>query len=124
MINCSWKKEITFLNNSEHNAYNLKIISDLDKSHFKIERPIDNLKPLKSNEQVCYTLLIKDSYERRESQAHMGYRETKIFEDIVLILEYTNVKGTRFYTKYSYLADANHQNVLMKRYNHSKKNDQ
>lgn len=119
LVSCSWTKEIIMYNNSEYTAYNLKIISKLNPQHFKIENLVDSLLPLESNKQTSSTLRINDSFQRRESQASIGYKETDIFNEINFVLEYTNGKGTKFYTKFIYSTDLDNQNEFLKKYNGS-----
>lgn len=117
LVNCSWTKEIILYNNSEYTAYNLRIISKLNPQNFRIEKLVDPLLPLESNKQTSSILKINDSYQRRQSEASIGYKEGDIFKEINLVLEYTNVKGTKFYTRFYYSKDSNNQNEFLKRYN-------
>lgn len=50
------RRQLTFLNNSEHTAYNLKLLTPLNKSHFNLEPDIDSYKPLLINTEISYSL--------------------------------------------------------------------
>lgn len=116
IVYCEWRKELKFYNNSDHHAYNLKIVSDLDISHFVIVPTIDNLTPLKSNENLSYTLTVTDTYKRKQSEAKLVHRETSLLTNIKISLEYSNVKGTKFYTMFDNSVDLNSQNKFARKY--------
>lgn len=119
IVYCEWRKEMKFYNNSDYHAYNLKIISNLDSSHFKISPTIDYLTPLKANENITYTLTVTDTYERKKSEAKFVHEETELLKNIKIGLEYTNVKGTKFYTMFDNAVDLNSQNKFARKYNGS-----
>lgn len=119
IVYCEWRKEMKFYNNSDYHAYNLKIASNLDSSHFKITPTIDYLTPLKSNENITYTLTITDTYKRKKSEAKLVHQETDLLKKIKISLEYTNVKGTKFYTMFENAVDLSNQNQFARKYNSS-----
>lgn len=100
IVYATWRRQLTILNNSEHASYNIKLLTQLDQKYFLLEPEIDNLKPLLSNSELSYSLKISDTFERREREAQSDYPAPKHITNLKLILEYTNVKGTKFFTAF------------------------
>ena len=94
----NWRQQLIFLNNSEHVAYNLKLVTKLDKKYFSIEPDLDNFKPLLINSEITYSLKFSDTFQRTEREAQSDYPGPFQITNLKLTLEYTNVKGTKFYT--------------------------
>jgi len=119
IIYAIWRRQLTFLNNSEYVAYNLKLVTQLDKKYFSIEPDIDNLKPLLINSEITYSLKFSDTFERRVREAQSDYPAPFQITDLKLTLEYTNVKGTKFYTTFDNSLDEQNKNKFAKKVNGS-----
>ena len=115
IVYASWRRQLTFLNNSEHVAYNLKLMTQLDKKYFAIEPDIDNFKPLLTNSETSYSFKFSDTFERKEREAQSDYPTPKEITNLKLTLEYTNVKGTKFYTTFDNSLDEQHKNKFVKK---------
>lgn len=94
-----WNYRLYLRNNSEHAAYNIKIISPEQGDEFKIVQKINSLKPLLANSELelraeFYKFFVGTSVEANS----MKESKEDCLVDKVFILEYTNVKGTKFYT--------------------------
>ncbi|MEO6136469.1 MAG: hypothetical protein ABIP35_15020 [Ginsengibacter sp.] len=98
VVDAKWQRQLTLLNNSEHVAFTLKFVTQLDQKYFSIEPDVDNFKPLLTNSEIAYSLIFSDTFERREREASVDHPVPKHITDFKLILEYTNVKGTKFFT--------------------------
>ena len=109
------RKQLTFLNNSEHTAYKLKLLTQLDKNHFTVEPEIDNFKPLLTNSEITYSVKFSYTFERKEREAQSEYPEPEDITKLKLTLEYTNVKETKFYTTFDNLLDEEHKNTFVKK---------
>jgi hypothetical protein len=115
IVYATWKRNLIFLNHSEHAAYNLKILTELNREHFLIEAPIDSYKPLLQNSEASYSLKIIDTFTRREREAHGNYPAPDYVTNLKLLLEYTNVKGTKFYTSFDNSLDESQKNKFLKK---------
>ena len=87
----------------------------LGKRYFSIEPYIDNFKPLLTNSEIAYSLKFSDIFEQRKREAQSDYPAPKQITNIKLTLEYTNVKGTKFYTTFDNSLDDQHKNKFMKK---------
>jgi len=97
-----WEYHLYFRNNSEHTAYNLKIVQPKVDRNFVLNPKLDSLKPLIPNSEVMYHAVFHDYYEGRGKDAMEVIKKgPKHFQDD-FIIEYTNAKGTKFYTYFSY----------------------
>lgn len=96
-----WEQNMAFRNNSEHVAYNIKLLNPTIDNTFDVYPKIDNLKPLLSNTEISYVARFYALYEGRGIDANnlVSGLPPKLNSDN-FILEYTNVKGTKFYTVY------------------------
>lgn len=115
IVYATWQRQLTFLNNCEHVAYNIKLVTQLDKRYFSIEPDIDNLKPLLINSEIAYSLKLSDTFERREREAKSDYPAPAQIAYLKLTLEYTNVKGTKFYTSFDNSLDEQHKNKFIRK---------
>lgn len=117
IVDATWQRKLTFFNNSEHVAYDLRMITLLDKKNFSIEPDIDNLKPLSKDSDITYSLKFSDTFERRERETQSDYPAPTQITNLKLILEYTNMKGTKFYTIFDNFLDEQNKNKFVKRIN-------
>lgn len=115
IVYATWKRNLIFFNHSEHVAYNLKILTELSKEHFLIEPPVDSHKPLLQNSETSYTLKITDSFTRREREAQGSYPVPDYVTNLTLLLEYTNINGTKFYTRFNNTLGENEKNKFLKK---------
>ncbi len=99
----TWVYNLKIRNNTGLNAYNLKLLNPVIDSKTILYPPIDNLKPILANTEIEYTLTIKESIEgtSRQSQVKMQ-NPPNIIQEQKVALEYTNEKGLKFYTVFTY----------------------
>ena len=94
-----WRYNLIFRNNSEHVAYNLNLINPEQNPGFMLEKKIDKLLPLLQNSELVHRAIFETEIEGTGEETHEA---SKSHPDLLmnnkLILEYTNVKGTKFYT--------------------------
>ena len=94
-------------------------MTQLDKKYFSIEPDIDNFKPLLTNSEITYSLKFSNTFERREREAQPDYPAPFQITSLKLTLEYTNVKGTKFYTTFDNSLDEQNKNKFAKKVNGS-----
>jgi hypothetical protein len=88
-------------NNSEHHAYNLRLLKPNSSHDCKIEPLINYLKPLKQNESESFTLTFSGIHEVTGHESVLIFNTpSDYFIKNKIIVEYCNVKGTKFYTEY------------------------
>lgn len=111
-----WNYNLIFRNNSEHVAYNLKLISPEQSEYFILEKKIDSLKPLIQNSELLHKIRFEKEVEGT------GFETDKASNNIPdflmtnkFILEYTNVKQTKFYTIFDWNKELNLRNQFVKK---------
>lgn len=115
IVYASWDRKLIFLNNSEHTAYNLNLLTSLKKPNFTIVPEIDSFKPLLLNTEISYALKFNDTFERRERDEKSDYPAPKEINNLKLTLEYTNVKGTKFFTTFVNSLEEQNKNKFLKK---------
>lgn len=112
-----WDYTITIRNNSEINAYNLKLLKPTVNSNVSIEPYLDDLKPLVSNSEVSYDIKLKIRAEANSAITEEIMRsKPEQFKDEYLVLEYTNSNHIKFYTVFDYGGNGKGQNHLFTEY--------
>ncbi len=102
----NWQYDIIFRNNSEYPAYNLKLIEPTLNSGFNIHPPLDSLKPILPNSEVSYKAKFFQTFEGKGEVANLiAKHPPDKLKSGKFIFEYTNVKGTKFYTTYEHALD-------------------
>lgn len=98
----TWNYDITFRNNSEYPAYNLKLIEPTLDKNFILNPAIDKLKPILSNAEISHKAKFYQFYEGLGDAANIiAKNPPEIIKSGKFTLEYTNVKGEKFYTFYN-----------------------
>ena len=92
-----YEYKIAIVNNSEHNAYHLKII---DCNVVILEQYIDYLKPVFTHDYLTSTLYIKDNNTEFFQAYELG-KGPNLPPIDRLVIEYANSKGKRFTTEFS-----------------------
>ncbi len=99
-----WEYDLLLRNNSEHTAYNIKLISPTISNKFFLHPKLDTLKPLTENSEVPYSARFSDYFTGNGSEVAVRMKEgSHLLSEF--ILEYTNLKGTKFYTQYNHNAE-------------------
>ncbi len=111
-----WDYKLTLRNNSEHTAYNIQLLEPLQDHAFRLQPKIELLKPIQPNGELIY--------EAKFSAFHAGpgleaNNLIAIHPDLLrnrkFILQYTNVKGTKFYTLFDGKKDEQDSNAFSKK---------
>lgn len=112
-----WRYKLILLNNSEHPAYNIRLLEPDQEHYFVLDPKIDRLKPLLSNNEASYNAIFNDIFEGT------GYEANAIIEthphflvNKRYVLEYTNVKGTKFYTVFDGSKEESKRNEFLRKY--------
>jgi hypothetical protein len=111
-----WVYKLTLWNNSEHTAYNLKLLKPRGNQDCKIEPFIQHLKPLISNTSEDYFLTFSAIVECKAFDSPGIFQNgSTFFKQNKVVLEYTNVKVTRFYTEFDINKDEYVRNSFSKK---------
>ena len=93
--------KMTLRNNSEYSAYNIRLLQPEVTGGFTIKPKIDPFKSIIVNGFEEYTIFIEWIYEGTGMDAYNLYeRGSDFFTKNKIVLEYTNVKKTKFFTEF------------------------
>lgn len=114
--NIQWNYRLFLRNNSEHTAYNMKLIGPEQGDDFKIVQKINRLKPLLSNTELelraeFYKFFVGTSVEAN----NIKEKKEDCLMDKKFILEYTNVKGSKFYTVFDMTEEQDKRNQFLRK---------
>jgi len=110
-----WRYRLIFRNNSEHPAYNIKLLSPKQDSAFMLEKKIDNLLPLLQNTELVHNVEFQFEMEGTGSEtADAADKHPDFLLKNKFVLEYTNVKGTKFYTIFDGLKEEEKRNQFVR----------
>ncbi|HRO45575.1 hypothetical protein [Agriterribacter sp.] len=111
----TWTYTMHFRNNSKYDAYNIKLLFPNIDQNFELDKKIDHLEPIKSNDRLTFKATFKTKFKGsgmmidQEIQKPAPYLRKKKF-----ILEYTNVSKTKFYTIYEHSAPEDLKNKFQR----------
>jgi hypothetical protein len=111
-----WNYNLIFRNNSEHVAYNLKLINPNPSNLFILDKKIDSLRPLIQNSEISQRIKIEKTVEGTGAETYNASNELPDFLSLnKFILEYTNVKQTKFYTIFDWTKQEDLRNKFVKK---------
>lgn len=96
-----WYFNLIVRNNSEINAYDIKLFQKNGDYPIELQEHINMQKALKAHEEI--TLPFKISAKREclgSERENIFANQGNIFKTLSIILEYKNPKGTKFYTTF------------------------
>ena len=94
-----WRYNLILRNNSEHVAYNLSLLHPEQNLSFMFEKKLDRLLPIIPNTELINVIIFEKHVEGTGQETHeLSKKHPDILMNNKFILEYTNVKGTKFYT--------------------------
>jgi hypothetical protein len=112
-----WFYKITFRNNSEHVAYNIRLLDPQVGHAFRLAQKIDALKPLLPNNEIEHKAEFFEFYEGLgRIAAEKAEKAPEFLLTTKFILEYTNVKGTKFYTEFDGSKDEALRNQFLRKW--------
>ncbi|WP_339725528.1 hypothetical protein [Maribacter stanieri] len=101
-----WKFDLTVRNNSEVNAFNIKMCQRKKSNYLNFKKNINPNKALKAHEEetipFIFSKVVETKHKDRES--HFPKRPSE-FKDLMLLLEYENEFGRKFYSRYYFNTD-------------------
>ncbi|QCX37335.1 hypothetical protein FF125_02360 [Aureibaculum algae] len=101
-----WKFDLTIRNNSEVNAFNIKMCQRKNSDYLNFKKNINPNKALKAHEEetipFIFSKVVETKHKDRES--HFTKRPSE-FKDLMLLLEYENEYGQKFYSRYYFNTD-------------------
>ena len=109
-----WEFFLILRNNSEFPAYNFKLIEPAPSINFQVYPKLDSLKPLNINEEIQYTVKFYETFTGTGSEVANVMKRGPLLLD-KFILEYTNIKGVKFYTTYQHSKDELSRNEFVRK---------
>ena len=108
--------QLTLYNNSEHSAYKIKLLRP-DLSHdCQIQPAINYLRPLKINDNDSFTLTFTNIHEATGNQSVEIFNTSfDYFHKNKVVVEYCNLKGTKFYTSFDFSKNEEERNSFHKK---------
>ena len=108
--------QLNLHNNSEHHAYNIKLIRPYLTHECAIQPAINYLQPLKQNEAESFTLTFSAIHQvTGEESVRIFNTPSDYFSKNKVIIEYRNVRGTKFYTEFDQSKPEEERNIFKKK---------
>lgn len=97
----NWNFDLTIRNNSEINAFNVKMLQHNNLMNLTFKKEINPQKSLQSHQEEIipfqFIKIVKSTNEEFESHY---IKKPSDFKDLMLMLEYENQSGKKFYSRY------------------------
>lgn len=101
----TWRHELRVINNSNYDAYNLKVDEPLSKSFDRIEQ-LPKLNNLEKRQHIILktskTAIIDNDIGNKMRRGELPHLFPPGCEEFALLLEYENEKGRTFYTLFNF----------------------
>ena len=102
----TWNYELMVTNNSEVNAYSVKLLQHTNAPQIKFKNNFDQNIPFKSHEQIVLPFSIIIEEELRSIDADNKIKsKPEIFKDLMILIDYQNPKETHFQSRYFFNTD-------------------
>lgn len=102
-----WNFDLTVRNNSEINAYSIKLLQHKNQQHIEFREKINFNKALRSQEEIILPFkvtTIKDVQGKDLDKVFKNRPES--FDDLMILFEYKNPKDRKFYSRYYFNTDS------------------
>jgi hypothetical protein len=112
------KFNMTIRNNGEHQAYNIDLLSPRpDQVWVELEpKKIDYFKPIPVNSSESFLWTVTQIYTGKGADAaELAQRGLDYFRKNKIVLEYANVKETRFYTVFDFSKPEKERNEFFRK---------
>lgn len=101
-----WKFDLTIINNSEINAFNTVLLQHTNLQNLVFNKNINSNRALKAHEDetlpFVFSKIVETAHKVREK--HFTKRPAE-FKNLMLLLEYENQYGRKFYSRYYFNTD-------------------
>lgn len=98
-----WLFNLIVRNNSEINAYEIKLLQRNIAPKIEFDRDINFNKALKSHEEIELPFKISTRIEcQGKDRENFFGSKPDVFKDLIILLEYKNPKGRNFYSSYKF----------------------
>lgn len=112
----NWNYKLAIHNNSEHHAYEVKLIKPAEDYHFLLKDKINHLKPILANSELELRAEFYKSFEGKRIDANnLIENHPYLLMNDKFILEYTNIKGTKFYTIFDMAKEDSSRNQFVRK---------
>lgn len=101
-----WKFNLTVRNNSEVNGFNLRLMQHKNLMNLNFKSKINPNKALKAHEEIVIPLVFSKTIQcmHKDLNQHYTVRPSD-FTDLMLLMEYSNEHGKKFYSRYYFNDD-------------------
>lgn len=111
-----WRYELSLRNNSEHAAYNVRLLQPVLNESIEVDPKIDSFRPILPNGEQVFKIIFHEIMEGTGMETYEASRKPPpYFKNGKIIIEYTNVKGTKFYTVYDPNKDERQRNIFTRK---------
>jgi hypothetical protein len=101
-----WKFDLTVRNNSEVNAFNIKMCQRKKSNYLTFKKNINPNKALKAHELETIPFIFSKVVESKHKDRKSHFTKTPSeFKNLMLLLEYENEFGQKFYSRYYFNTD-------------------
>ena len=101
-----WKFNLTIRNNSEINAFDLRLMQHKNLLNLDFKSKINPNKALKAHEEIVIPLVFKKTIQCMHKDRNKHYTQgPSDFQNLMLLLEYSNQHGKKFYSRYYFNND-------------------
>ncbi|MFD2564801.1 hypothetical protein [Aquimarina rubra] len=102
-----WRFDLTIRNNSEINAFTVKMLQHRNLMNLSFNKEINPQKSLKSHQEEIIPFQFIKTIESTDAEFESHYTNIPSdFKDLMLLLEYENQYGKKFYSRYFFNTDS------------------
>lgn len=102
----SWEFDLVVRNNSEFNAYEVKLLQHKNKPQIKFRNKINFNKALGSQEEIVLPFTIHKYVECQVKDRGNHYKDKPdLLKDLMIVFDYKNPKGKTFQSRYFFNTD-------------------
>lgn len=101
-----WRFVLIVRNNSEVNAYEVKLLQHQSKPQIEFDNDINMQKALKSHEEIKLPFRVHKYVEFQGKDREENFRKVPdILTDLMIVFQYKNPKGNTFQSRYYFNTD-------------------
>lgn len=110
-----WRFELILRNNSEINAYEVKLLQHQTKPQIQFNGKINMQKALKAHGEIILPFRVHKYVECQGKDREEHFRKTPEFlKNLMIVFVYKNPKGTNFQSRYHFNTDKTEFNKIPK----------
>jgi hypothetical protein len=101
-----WNFDLVLRNNSEYNAYNVKLLQHKSRPQIQFRENINFNKALRSQEEIILPFTIHKIVECQDKDRERIFNgRPDFFDDLMIVFDYKNPKGKKFQSRYYFNDD-------------------